>query len=70
MGKVDKGINCSVEGCDAPAARSVSVSRITKLNLSFKIKGSRGRAYLCKEHYKEFKKAEKKIKRIEKKRWV
>jgi len=70
MGRISKGIKCSVEGCDLSAVKSVAIARILELNLNFKVSGSRGRAYLCREHYKEFKKADKKLKRLEKKRWT
>jgi len=64
MGRVSKGIPCSVEGCSNEAIRSLSAAKVEEAGL--KVKGGR-RAYLCKEHYKEYKKAIKKEKTLE--RW-
>ncbi|MFQ6053172.1 MAG: hypothetical protein ACE5OO_02935 [Candidatus Bathyarchaeia archaeon] len=63
MGKVAKGTRCSVGGCDEEAVRSVNASRAKAAGLD--VEGRR--AYLCKEHYKEFKKGSRKERRIE--RW-
>jgi len=64
MGKISKGILCSVDGCDREAIRSLPVERVEEAGL--KVKGTR-RVYLCREHYKEYKKATKKEKTLE--RW-
>jgi len=64
MGKISKGALCSVDGCDKEAIRSLSIAKVEEAGL--KVKGTR-RAYLCKEHYKEYKKAIKKGKTLE--RW-
>ena len=64
MGKVSKGTLCSDEGCGREAVRSLSAAKVEAAGL--KIKGTR-RAYLCREHYKEYKKATKKEKTLE--RW-
>lgn len=64
MGKVSKGVRCSVEGCGEPAVRSLSSQRVSR---HLKIAESRGRAYLCEKHYKEFKKLSREERRIE--RW-
>jgi hypothetical protein len=66
MGKVAKGIKCNIESCENQAARSLSIDKVTKLG--FKITGKR-RAYLCKEHYKEYKKKTKKGKMLDKWRY-
>jgi len=66
MGKVSKGILCSVEGCGREAVRSLPADKVEAAGL--KVKGSR-RVYLCKEHYKEYKKAMKKEKTLEKWRY-
>jgi len=57
MGKVSKGIKCSVQGCGKEAIRSLPIDEVNSANLE--IQGTR-RAYLCKDHYKQFKKATKK----------
>ena len=64
MGKVAKGVKCGVIGCDKLAVRSLSNERVS--NAGLKVDGARrGRAYLCKDHYKEFKKETKKEKMLE-----
>ncbi len=63
MGRINKGVKCSVSGCEKDATRSIAASKVTAAGL--KISTER-RAYLCKEHYKEFKKATKKDRTLEK----
>lgn len=63
MGRIGKGTKCAVAGCEEEAIRSVSVLKAKAAGLD--VEGRR--AYLCKEHYKEYKKGSKKDKRIE--RW-
>lgn len=67
MGRVSKGVKCSVEGCGKEAVKSLSVEKVKACGL--KISGDR-RVYLCKDHYKEYKKASRKDKFIEKWRKV
>ncbi len=66
MGRIDKGVKCSVSGCSQDAVRSLSAEKVKKAGL--KVTGEK-RAYLCKEHYKEYKKKTKKDKRLEKWRY-
>lgn len=66
MGKVKKGIKCSVEGCGSSAVRSLSADTVA--SVGFKI-GEERRAYLCENHYKNFKKKTKREKLLEKWRW-
>jgi hypothetical protein len=63
MGRVAKGVKCSVLGCDEQAVRSLSVDRVASAGL--KVEEMR-RAYLCKEHYKKFKKDNKKERMLRK----
>jgi hypothetical protein len=63
MGRVKKGVKCSVKGCDEDAVRSLNVAKVKNAGLD--VEDGR-RAYLCKEHYKEFKKGSKKDAQIEK----
>lgn len=70
MGRVRKGVACSVEGCENRAIRSISYANFLGLNLGFSVKTKEGRVYLCKAHYKEFKKASRKARSIEKWRWM
>ena len=53
MGKVGKGVKCSVTGCGEDAVRSVSPVDVSHAGLKV---STSGRGYLCKNHYKEMKK--------------
>ena len=68
MGRVEKGVKCSVSGCGREAVRSLSAEKVRSAGL--KVGSSERRAYLCKEHYKEFKKKTKKDKQLEKWRYM
>ncbi|MEA2089640.1 MAG: hypothetical protein U9O89_02640 [Thermoproteota archaeon] len=61
-----KGVKCSVVGCNKDAVRSLSAERVAAAGLKV---GSKRRAYLCKEHYKEFKKATKEKHKLQKWRY-
>ena len=67
MGRVDKGVRCSVSGCSKEAARSLSTEKVKSTGLN--VSGIERRVYLCKEHYKEYKKKTKKEKQLEKWRY-
>lgn len=56
MGRIEKGVKCSVEGCENEAVRSISIENFEKSGLKLKLKEGTKRVYLCKEHYKEYKK--------------
>ncbi len=66
MGKVSKGAKCSVEGCGKEATRSLHIDSVTAAGL--KAQGTR-RAYLCRDHYKDYKKATRKEKMLDKWRY-
>jgi len=68
MGRVAKGEKCSVVGCDNLAVRSLSNEKISSSGLKVnEVK----RVYLCKDHYKEYRKSPKikQAKKIEKWRY-
>ncbi|MCL6577851.1 MAG: hypothetical protein K6T73_00495 [Candidatus Bathyarchaeota archaeon] len=67
MGRVDKGVKCSVSSCGKDAVRSLSAEKVRSAGL--KVGGSEKRSYLCKEHYKEYKKKTKRDKQLEKWRY-
>lgn len=68
MGRVDKGVICSVQGCDQTAERSITSSKAQMAgDLQIDIAGKR--VYLCKTHYKEWKKATKEDRENERARW-
>lgn len=66
MGRIGKGVKCNVSGCSREAVRSLSAEKVKAAGL--KVTSER-RAYLCKEHYKEYKKKTRKDKQIEKWRY-
>jgi hypothetical protein len=67
LGRIDKGVKCSVSGCNKDAARSISAQKAKSAGLN--VGSGQKRAYLCREHYKEFKKKTKKDKTLEKWRY-
>ena len=62
LGRVKKGVHCSVLNCDEEAVRSLSSQKVSSTD--FKIEDRR-RIYLCEKHYKTYKKKTKKDRRIE-----
>lgn len=63
MGRVARGIKCSVVGCDKQAVRSLPTERVSVSGLNV---GEARRSYLCRDHYKEFKRGTKKERMWEK----
>jgi hypothetical protein len=68
MGRVDKGVNCSIQGCDQTAQRSMSGSKAS-MALNLDLDSTSKRIYLCKAHYREWKKATKIERENERSRW-
>ncbi len=66
MGRVSKGVKCSVQTCGKDAVRSLPIDEVTSAGLE--VQGI-SRAYLCKDHYKQYKKATKKVKMVDKWRY-
>jgi hypothetical protein len=66
LGRIEKGEKCTVSGCSREAARSLSADKVKAAGLSV---GKDKRAYICKEHYKEYKKKTKKDKTLDKWRY-
>ena len=66
MGRVSKGEKCSVVRCKNDAIRSLPVDKVKQAGLKV---GEVRRAYLCREHYKEYKKESKKDRTLEKWRY-
>ena len=58
---------CSVDGCNQPAVKTVSIDKFKEVDLKVNPQGRK--VYLCKEHYKVYKKCRKKIERLERMRW-
>jgi hypothetical protein len=66
VGRIEKGVKCNVSGCGKEAVRSLSAAKVKAAGL--KVTDDK-HAYLCKEHYKEYKKKTKKDKKLEKWRY-
>ena len=64
MGRIEKGVTCTV--CGNEAVRSISADKVKAAGMKA---GVEKRAYLCKEHYKEYKKKTKKDKTLDKWRY-
>jgi hypothetical protein len=69
MGRIDKGITCSIQGCQQPAERSMSESKVSMASDLVVESSGNKRVYLCKAHYKEWKKATKEDRSNERARW-
>ena len=67
MGIVSKGTSCNVEGCDAAAVRSINTKKIQ--DAGFRLNSSGKKSGLCKEHCKEWKKATKDDRSLERARY-
>jgi hypothetical protein len=68
MGRVDKGVSCSVGGCENTAERSLSGDKAAKAP-DLGLGGSK-RVYLCRDHYKEWKKQTKDDRENDRARWA
>jgi hypothetical protein len=67
LGRVDRGVGCDVVNCKNQAERSLSRDEVGNGGLS--LSGEGRRAYLCRDHYKQWKKATKKSRTLERSRW-
>jgi hypothetical protein len=67
LGRIAKGVKCRISGCSRDAVRSISTEKVKSSGLS--VRSDERRAYLCREHYKEFKKKTKKDKMLDKWRY-
>jgi hypothetical protein len=67
MGIIAKGAKCNVIGCDKDGLRSLTTSKVEGTGLSISDVGKK--TVLCKEHYKEWKKATKDERDVERARY-
>lgn len=67
LGRIAKGVKCSVSGCGREAVRSLSTGKAKSSGLN--VNSNEKRVYVCKEHYKEFKKKTKRDKVLDKWRY-
>ena len=64
----DKEI-CNVVNCTAEVKRSISMKKVQNALPNMKFKKDTKKVHLCREHYKEFKKATKADRKIETLTW-
>ena len=67
MGIVSKGSSCNVQGCENDAVRSLNTKKVEDAGL--RLNSSSKKSGLCKEHYKEWKKATKDDRSLERARY-
>lgn len=67
MGVISKGAKCDVGGCDKDGARSLNTTKVENAGLQVSSAGKK--TVLCKEHYKEWKKATKDERDLERARY-
>jgi len=67
MGIVAKGAECDVDDCTSSGIRSLNRGRVEEAGL--RISTSNKKAVLCREHYKEWKKATKEDRDLERARY-
>ena len=67
MGVIAKGAKCDVEGCDNDGARSLNTTKVENGGLTVTSGGKK--SVLCKPHYKEWKKATKDDRDLERARY-
>ncbi|MEM0135830.1 MAG: hypothetical protein QXU18_11520 [Thermoplasmatales archaeon] len=58
---------CDVAGCSNPKVRTIGRKSVEKI---FTLKSNGTKAHLCREHYKQYKKATKKDREIDRLNWV
>ncbi len=68
MARSPEATGCTVEGCANPALRSVAGKTATKALAPLKLKDER-RAHLCRDHYRQFRKATKGARELERLGW-
>ena len=67
MGIIAKGAKCNVSGCDNDGARSLNTTKVENAGLQVSSGGKK--TVLCKDHYKEWKKATKDDRELERARY-
>ena len=67
MGIVAKGAKCNVDGCDNDGVRSLNTTKVESAEL--RVSSNNKKSVLCKTHYKEWKKATKDDRELERARY-
>ena len=60
---------CQILGCESESARSLPTKKLSAVFDSEKLESGRKRTKLCKAHYREFKKATKKDRKLDSLGW-
>jgi hypothetical protein len=60
---------CSVQGCGQPIKRSLPTRQVKEALPTLKIDGEARRTFLCRDHYREFKKKTKGQRELERLGW-
>jgi hypothetical protein len=67
MGRIEKGVGCSVSACANSAVRSLSRELLAPSDLA--VSGEGRRVYLCQQHYRQWKKATRKTRELDRVRF-
>lgn len=67
MGVIAKGAKCNISGCENNGARSLNTTKVEQAGLHVASSGKK--TVLCKEHYKDWKKASKDDRDLERARY-
>ncbi len=67
MGKIRKGVECSLNDCSSFAIRSINSKNVD--SNEFSISSDSNKVYFCTEHYKSWKKSTKELRKSERARY-
>ena len=67
MGKISKGVECSLDNCSNSAVKSISSKNVD--SSEFPISLDSNKVYFCTEHYKLWKKSTKELRKSERARY-
>ena len=67
MGKISKGVECSLNDCSSSAIRSINSKNGD--SEQFPISSDSNKVYFCNEHYKSWKKSTKELRKTERARY-
>ena len=67
MGKISKGVECSLDNCSNSAVKSISSKNVD--SSKFSISSDSHKVYFCTEHYKSWKKSTKELRKSERARY-
>ena len=67
MGKISKGVECSLNDCSSSAIRSINSKNVD--SEQFPVSSDSNKVYFCNEHYKSWKKSTKELRKSERARY-